>query len=103
VIWAGVGGDTAPLEQAQAELETGLNALGIARETRPFHAHLTLGRVRRDLGAAAIAQLRAALRTPPDLPPIGWPVERVVLFRSELRREGPIYTEIADCKLQIAD
>jgi 2'-5' RNA ligase len=103
VIWAGVGGATAALERAQADLEDGLAAIGIARETRPFHPHLTLGRVRRDADAAALEQLRAALRQPPALPPIAWPVERIVLFRSELRREGSVYTEIVDCKLQIAD
>jgi 2'-5' RNA ligase len=99
VVWAGVGGATGALERAQADLEAGLAAIGIARETRPFHPHLTLGRVRRDANAAALEQLRAALRQAPALPPISWPAERIVLFRSELRREGSIYTEIADCRL----
>src|SRR5690242_6423167 len=48
VVWAGVGGDTSALAQAQSDLEQSLAALGIAREVRPFHPHLTLGRVRRD-------------------------------------------------------
>ncbi len=103
VVWAGVGGATSALERAQADLEAGLAAIGIARETRPFRAHITLGRVRNDLDAAALERLRAALRRPPVLPPIAWPVERIVLFRSELGREGSIYTEIVDCRLQIAD
>jgi 2'-5' RNA ligase len=94
VVWAGVGGATSALEQAQADLETELAAIGIARETRPFHPHLTLGRVRRDVDAGALEQLRAALGQAPTLPPIAWPVERIVLFRSELRREGSIYTKI---------
>jgi RNA 2',3'-cyclic 3'-phosphodiesterase len=103
VIWAGVGGATGALERVQVDLEAGLAAIGIARETRSFHPHLTLGRVRRDVDAAALEQVRAALRQAPALPPIAWPVERIVLFRSELRREGSIYTEIVDCRLQIAD
>jgi len=100
VVWAGVGGPTDLLEQAQANLEAELAAIGIAREDRPFHPHLTLGRVRRDADAAALEHMRAALRQPPTLPPIAWPVERIVLFRSELRREGSVYTEIADCRLK---
>jgi len=103
VVWAGVGGATGALERAQTDLEAGLAAIGIARETRPFHPHLTLGRVQRDANAVALEQLRAALREAPALPPIAWLSERIVLFRSELRREGSIYTEIVDCKLQIAD
>src|SRR5215208_3631370 len=51
VVWAGVGGATSALERAQADLEAGLAAIGIARETRAFHPHLTLGRVRRDADA----------------------------------------------------
>jgi 2'-5' RNA ligase len=94
VVWAGVGGATDLLEQAQADLEAGLAAIGIAREERPFRAHLTLGRVRRDVDAAALELVRAALRQAPTLPPIAWPVERIVLFRSELRREGSVYTKI---------
>jgi len=99
VIWAGVGGATNALERAQADLEDALAAIGIARETRRFHPHLTLGRVRRDADAPALEQLRAVLRQAPALPPIAWPVERVVLFRSELRREGSIYTEIENVVL----
>jgi 2'-5' RNA ligase len=102
-VWAGVGGDTRELGQAQSELEGRLEALGIAREARRFHPHLTLGRVRRDADRAALERLAAALRQAPALPPIAWAVERVVLFRSELRREGSVYTEIVDCRLQAAE
>lgn len=103
VVWAGVGGATTELARAQAALEDQLAAIGIARDPRPFQAHLTLGRVRRDANARTLEQLRATLRAAPALPRSSWPIERIVLFRSELRREGSLYTEMADCRLQIAE
>jgi 2'-5' RNA ligase len=96
VVWVGVGGATAALERTQAAAGTALETLGLPRETRPFRAHLTLGRARRDAAPAQLERLGAALRGLPPLPPLSWEVERVVLFRSELRPSGPVFTEILD-------
>jgi 2'-5' RNA ligase len=103
VVWAGVGGAVAALGRAQASIEAAIGGLGVAPEPRPFHPHLTLGRVRRDAGHDQRARLGDAIRALPPPAPLTWSVERVVLFRSELRREGPVYTDIVDCRLQIAD
>jgi RNA 2',3'-cyclic 3'-phosphodiesterase len=99
VVWAGVGGATAELERAQAALGWALESLGLPRETRPFRPHLTVGRVRRDATPAQLERLAAAVRALPRPAPIAWLVERVVLFRSELRPSGPVYTEIVDFRL----
>jgi 2'-5' RNA ligase len=99
VVWAGVGGDTAALERAQAALEAGLAAIGMPAEPRPFRAHLTLGRVRRDAPATQVERLGAAIQAAPPFPALEWPVERAILFRSELRAEGPIYTELVERRL----
>jgi RNA 2',3'-cyclic 3'-phosphodiesterase len=103
VVWAGVGGATAALGQAQAAIESAVELLGFPREPRPFHVHLTLGRVRRDATPAQQMRLGESIRALPPFAPAPWSIERVILFRSELRSDGPIYTEIADCRLQIAD
>lgn len=99
VIWAGIGGDIGPLEHTQHQLADQLEAIGFEREKRPFRAHLTLGRARRDATDSALVQLGQAVRQLPAPPPIAWLVDRVVLFRSELRQAGPIYTEVAECRL----
>ena len=80
-------------------LDAALAELGIPRETKPFRAHLTLGRVRREAPAEQQARLSRALGALPPIEPAAWVLNRVGLFRSELRREGPVYTEIADCRL----
>ena len=99
VIWAGVGGATAALGRAQAAAGAALEALGLPRETRSFRTHLTLGRARRDAATAELSRLGAAIRALPPIAPVAWDVERVVLFRSQLQPSGPVYTEIADCRL----
>lgn len=92
VVWAGVGGDTAALERAASAISAALDPLGLPRDARPFRAHLTLGRVRREADAAQQERLGAAIRALPPFPPLAWTVERVALFRSELRPSGPLYT-----------
>jgi 2'-5' RNA ligase len=94
VVWAGIGGATAALERAHAALGAALESLGVPRETRPFRAHLTLGRVRREASPAQQERLGEAIRSLPPFIPAPWSIERVALFRSELLGTGPIYTEL---------
>jgi 2'-5' RNA ligase len=62
---------------------------GFPPETRPFRSHLTLGRWRE---RAPTPDLPAA-----DLGPLS--LETLVLYRSELRREGALYTPLASFPL----
>lgn len=91
VLWVGLAGATGALEQMQARVAAALEPLGFPREARPFHPHLTLGRVHRDATAAQCAQIGATLQAALPPPPLSWRVERIVLFQSELRRDGPRY------------
>ena len=94
VVWAGVGGEVTMLQRAQAGIEAALDGLGIAPEPKPFHPHLTLGRLRRTADREHQQRLGDAIRALPPPAPLEWAVERVVLFRSELHSDGPVYTEI---------
>lgn len=83
VLWAGLedpsGGFAALAEGVIAALEP----VGFAREKRPYHAHVTLARLR--------------VPRPVPLPagvapePLPVPVRAVTLFQSHLRREGARY------------
>jgi 2'-5' RNA ligase len=99
VVWVGVGGDRSALSRIHAALGAALNEQSLPSETRPFRPHLTIGRVRRDGSPAQLAQLGVAIQELPPLAPVSWLAERVVLFRSQLRPNGPVYTEILDCIL----
>jgi 2'-5' RNA ligase len=103
VIWAGIAGATAALERIQGATGAALESLGLPRETRPFRAHLTLGRVPREATLAQLEQLGEAVRSLPPFAPLHWDVDRVVLFRSELRPDGPVYSELGDWRLEIRD
>jgi RNA 2',3'-cyclic 3'-phosphodiesterase len=99
VVWAGVGGALATLQRAQAGIEAALGGLGIVPEPKPFHPHLTLGRLRREADPRQQQRLGDAIRSLAPPAPLEWTVERVVLFRSELRSEGPVYTKICTAAL----
>jgi 2'-5' RNA ligase len=101
VIWAGVAGATAALERIQSATGAALESLGLPRETRPFRAHLTLGRVRREATPAQLERLGEAVRSLPPFASLHWDIDRVVLFRSELRPDGPVYTKLVSCPLSV--
>lgn len=84
VLWVGVAGALAPVAAA---LDTVVAArLGLPAEDRAWKAHLTVGRVRRG-DAGREAHLLAGLGE------LGRCVcAEVVLYRSELAREGPRHT-----------
>ena len=85
VVWVGLGGEEAALAALVADLNAALAALGLPPEDKPFHAHLTLGRVR-DNRAAPNMPLAA------DVPALPVPVAALRLMQSDLRPDGPVYT-----------
>ena len=90
VLWAGVTAGGREAVDLAAGVDDALAALGFPRETRPFAAHVTLGRVR---APRANPRLAAALDAPE---PFGRQhVARVCLMRSELSPRGARYTELA--------
>lgn len=92
VVWAGLGGDTGPLQDLVERIEAAVEALGFARERRPFHAHVTIGRVRgpRNLGVL----LDELDRRGPQLALEHASCDAFTLFESELTPHGSIYTPI---------
>lgn len=99
VVWAGVAGDLPALEGLVGALAGELAGLGIEREHRPFRAHLTLGRARHEAVPPELARIGAALTTVLGPTPVKWQAGELVLFRSELAREGARYTALAHAAL----
>jgi len=97
VVWAGVRGDVEPLAKLVMGLEQAVaDAVGIAPERRPYHAHLTLGRVRSTRGAARLVE---AIASAGAVELGSFAADELVLFMSELTREGAVYTPMARAKL----
>ncbi|MCY3603760.1 MAG: RNA 2',3'-cyclic phosphodiesterase, partial [Chloroflexi bacterium] len=57
VMWAAVAGDVLRLEALARDVNRALSVVGFERETRPFRPHLTLGRVRNEVGTRQRAEL----------------------------------------------
>ena len=98
VLWVDVRGDVDALKALHKRVDARIAPLGFPADERPFAAHLTLARVPQDLAkkvARPLAEAIEAVKVPD--PPI--PVREVVLMRSELRREGPVYTRLCGVEL----
>jgi len=84
VIFAAVGQGAAPLAALAADIDAACASLGVPREARRFHGHVTLARVK-----SAPRSLRVVDLLPADLAlRERVPVGEIVLFRSELGRGG---------------
>jgi 2'-5' RNA ligase len=88
IIWAGVEDAGNRLGRLQACLAERLKAGGFLLEDRPFHAHVTLGRVRSPRG---VRDLTSMLGSDKKTRFGGFRVERLVLMRSHLEPGGARY------------
>jgi 2'-5' RNA ligase len=96
VIWVGLVDGKEVLISFQKELETRLEEIGFQLEDRSFHPHLTLGRMKSSRGREELVG-RMEKHKEEELG--DFQVERVILFKSDLRPTGPIYTPLKDLKL----
>ena len=100
VAWVGVSGEVDKLVQLQQRLESNLAGLGFAPEPRAFTPHLTLARVR-DQASPEERQRLGQLIADTKFEATGsFPVEAISLIRSQLTREGAIYSQISSVKLK---
>ena len=99
VVWVGLGGEIDKLSQLQQRLESNLERLGFAPETRKFTAHLTLARVRNQASLEErqrFGQLIAGNKFEAGT----IKVDAINLMRSQLTREGAIYSRISSVRLK---
>lgn len=91
VLWLGVQGDLERLGTLHEAVGQAMTALGFERDERKFSPHLTLGRIRfpqpRDNWQERIEAIR-------DVKLAGFEAGKVSLMKSELKRDGAVYTEI---------
>ncbi len=90
-IWVGYEEGAREVVELKRAIDAALEPMGFAPEKRPFHPHVTLGRVKqpgnaRDLEHAAAEWI---------LPFENWITRNLILFQSELTKHGPNYTPLA--------
>ncbi len=90
VLWVGLVDEESGLTKLYDEVNAELAELGFERERRPFHPHVTLGRVRKgrpDLAALVQENAERTFGTSR--------VMEVVLYESRLRKGGAEYVALA--------
>src|SRR5437763_10320176 len=97
VLWLGVMDTQGELRRLQQQLETACAATGFARDERPFHAHVTLARIRT---ANANARRLAHYQRQLGFAPQPFTVNELVIMRSDLGPNGSQYTPLARLALQ---
>lgn len=98
VVWIGIKGEVAKLGQLQQSIETNLERLGFAAETRRFTAHLTLARLDRKVSPSerrSFGQLIAGA----EFEAGNLEVDGVSLMRSQLTGQGAVYSRLSFIKL----
>ena len=96
-LWLGAGQGSEDMCELQQVIEESLSPMGFRGERRRFVPHLTLGRIGRgSSGASVLGERLARLE---DFQGGQMSVDEVVVYASELTREGPIYTPLAHLPL----
>lgn len=99
VIWIGLGGEIERLSNLREELQTELKVLGFKPEKRPFAPHLTIGRFKGLLDRDE--ELKSILDRYHDLSGDLQYLNELVLFKSDLKPDGPVYTKMATWQLRV--
>jgi 2'-5' RNA ligase len=83
---------TGALKSLQEGVDKALaEKLGVAREGRAFVPHITLGRVKRPTGVPTVDEMSETVKDQ-DCGLVE--VTSIVLMKSDLRPQGPIYTPL---------
>lgn len=98
VLWVGVGEGTTLFEELAEDIEHAVEELGFQPETRPFHAHVTLARLKNPalIAESTLQDRRLALPTQPLT------AASITLFRSLLSPHGAQYSVVSENLLKTA-
>lgn len=98
VLWIGIDGDIERMGHFRDRIQKDLRRFGIKEEKRRFSPHLTVGRFKR--GFNNIDRLRSLIEEYRDAISSDSMVRELVLFKSDLRPEGAVYTKLNSWALQ---
>jgi RNA 2',3'-cyclic 3'-phosphodiesterase len=100
VVWVGLTGEVEKLGLLQGRIASGLAPLGFKAEVRPFSPHVTLARVREQATPEERQSLGQLVAGTTMEGGGNLNVNAVHLMRSQLTREGPVYTRLASVILK---
>jgi 2'-5' RNA ligase len=97
VLWMGIEGDSAALSGINISVEEYCGGLGFERDKREFRPHLTIARVRK--GRRPDSKIQEYIEENRNAEYIQTLFNRIVLYESVLKEEGPLYTELISREL----
>jgi len=103
VVWVGITGEVDKLNQLQKRIESKLTPLGFAPESRAFSPHLTLARLSQRASLGERQRLGELIASTTFEAAGNIEVDAVSLMRSQLTREGAIYSRISLVELKRGD
>ncbi len=95
VVWVGIEDGRDELAGLARAIDDELARLGYEREDRPFRAHLTIGRAKDRIPGTFAQGIKDVNAEDLGTQRVG----SVVVMRSDLRREGPIYSPLCEVEL----
>jgi len=99
VAWVGLGGEIDKLNKLQQRIESSLETLGFTPESRKFVPHLTLARVRNQALFSERQRLGELITSTSFEAVHDIKVGSISLMRSQLTRQGAIYSRISSAGL----
>lgn len=100
VAWVGVSGEVDKLVHLQQRIESSLVPQGFTAESRPFTAHLTLARIRDRASPDERQRFGQLIADTKFEAAYTFRVDAINLMRSQLTREGAIYSRIGSVELK---
>jgi 2'-5' RNA ligase len=93
IFWVGVTGKTHASQELVLEIEAVLEPLGFPLEVKPYHPHLTLAGMTRENAIVGSALVKNGI-LPSDHQLGTLPIDRFLLFQSDLDSFGATYTPL---------
>ncbi len=100
VVWIGLHEPTGALSRLRDAVESHVAPLGFPTENRPFHPHLTLGRVQRRASKSEVREVGEVVASSAVGTLDEMRVTRVSYIKSDLRPSGAVYTTLHEVELQ---
>jgi len=97
VVWVGIDAGASECEGLNRDIENATAGVGFEKETRPFKAHLTLGRVRSSKNKQILIK---AIEQEIGFASQGKAyVDKIILFKSTLTPKGALHTPLEEFPL----
>lgn len=100
VVWVGLHEPAGTLARLRDAVERHVAPVGFPTERRPFHPHLTLGRVQRRASTSEVRKIGEVVAGSIAGTIDEMAVTRVSYIKSDLRPTGAVYTMLAESELR---